>query len=64
MGNNAAAFAAANMLRSFPNVRIGLMVGIGGGATDCQGEDIRLGDVVVSSPDGTHGKRSILNCRR
>src|SRR5437667_4391297 len=31
-GANAAATAAANLLRSFPKVRFGLMVGIGGGA--------------------------------
>jgi hypothetical protein len=46
-GTNAAAFVAANMLRAFEGLRFGLMVGIGGG--------IRLGDVVVSQPDKTHG---------
>lgn len=61
MGNNSAAFAAANLLRSFPNVRIGLVVGIGGGAPDYKGEDVRLGDVIVGTPNGTHGKRSTLN---
>ncbi|KAK8208081.1 ankyrin repeat-containing domain protein [Phyllosticta capitalensis] len=40
---------AKDMLHSFPNVRIGLMVGIGGGAPSGK-NDIRLGDVVVSSP--------------
>ncbi|PTB69385.1 hypothetical protein BBK36DRAFT_1111668 [Trichoderma citrinoviride] len=53
-GTNAAAAAATNMMRSFPNVRFGLMVGIGGGApgmpSDDPREDIRLGDVVVSCP--------------
>lgn len=44
-----AAEVAKDMARSFPNVRIGLMVGIGGGAPS-QKQDIRLGDVVVSSP--------------
>lgn len=52
--------AAANMLRSFPNIRFGLMVGIGGGvpgpASDDPEEDIRLGDVVVSHPTGTFSK--------
>lgn len=44
-----ASTAARDMVRSFPNVRIGLMVGIGGGAPSRK-HDIRLGDVVVSSP--------------
>jgi nucleoside phosphorylase len=48
-GTSSAANVATNMLRSFPNVRIGLMVGIGGGAPS-PGHDIRLGDIVVSSP--------------
>lgn len=38
-----------DMLSSFPNIRIGLMVGIGGGAPS-QWHDIRLGDIVVSAP--------------
>jgi nucleoside phosphorylase len=38
---------ARDMLHSFPNVRIGLMVGIGGGALSLK-HDIRLGDIVVS----------------
>jgi nucleoside phosphorylase len=43
------------MLHSFPNVRIGLMVGIGGGAPS-QKHDIRLGDIAVSAPhDGNGG---------
>jgi nucleoside phosphorylase len=36
------------MLHSFPNVRFGLMVGIGGGAPNAK-HDIRLGDVIVST---------------
>ncbi|KAI1861538.1 hypothetical protein JX265_009505 [Neoarthrinium moseri] len=44
-----AATVARDMVRSFPNVRIGLMVGIGGGAPS-QKHDVHLGDVVVSSP--------------
>jgi nucleoside phosphorylase len=43
-----AATVARDMVRSFPHVRIGLMVGIGGGAPSRH--DVRLGDVVVSSP--------------
>ncbi|KAI1842958.1 hypothetical protein JX266_010811 [Neoarthrinium moseri] len=50
-----AATVARDMLRSFPNVRLGLMVGIGGGAPSPK-HDIRLGDIVVSSPGyGTGG---------
>jgi nucleoside phosphorylase len=37
------------MMHSFPNIRIGLMVGIGGGAPSPK-HDIRLGDIVVSAP--------------
>ncbi|OJJ07505.1 hypothetical protein ASPVEDRAFT_367534 [Aspergillus versicolor CBS 583.65] len=54
-GIAAAATVATNMQRSFPNVRIGLMVGIGGGVPSKR-HDIRLGDVVVSAPrDGKGG---------
>jgi nucleoside phosphorylase len=43
------------MLHSFPNVRIGLMVGLGGGAPSPK-HDIRVGDIVVSAPrDGKGG---------
>ncbi|KAJ3454410.1 hypothetical protein MRS44_018304 [Fusarium solani] len=47
-GISSAAGVAKDMLHSFPNVRIGLMVGIGGGAPSPK-HDIRLGDVVVSA---------------
>ncbi|KAL0929819.1 uncharacterized protein CTRU02_215249 [Colletotrichum truncatum] len=53
-GKGAAAAAARDMLRSFPNIRIGLMVGIGGGAPSPK-HDVRLGDIVVSSRDGGKG---------
>ncbi|KAI1178571.1 ankyrin repeat-containing domain protein [Nemania sp. FL0916] len=49
-----AANAASHMVRSFPNLRVGLMVGIGGGAPTST-RDIRLGDVVVSSAGYGHG---------
>lgn len=39
------------MIRTFPNIRIGLMVGIGGGAPSPK-HDIRLGDFIVSIPVG------------
>jgi nucleoside phosphorylase len=54
-GVASAASVARDMLHSFPNVRIGLMVGIGGGAPS-PNHDIRLGDIVVSVPcDGKGG---------
>ncbi|PKK51996.1 hypothetical protein CI102_4988 [Trichoderma harzianum] len=52
-GISAAASVARDMLSSFPNVRVGLMVGIGGGVPTRH--DIRLGDVVVSTPQDEHG---------
>ncbi|KAL8369144.1 hypothetical protein RB599_004544 [Gaeumannomyces hyphopodioides] len=56
-GTNSAAVVARDMLHSFPNVRIGLMVGIGGGAPSSK-NDIRLGDIAVSSP--SNGKGGVL----
>jgi nucleoside phosphorylase len=53
-GLAAAGNVANDMLHSFPNVRIGLMVGIGGGAPNTD-HDIRLGDVVVSCPHNGQG---------
>jgi nucleoside phosphorylase len=49
LGTNPAAIVARDMVRSFPNLRFALMVGIGGGAPT-EESDIRLGDVVVSVP--------------
>ncbi|KAF3927237.1 hypothetical protein ABW20_dc0107143 [Dactylellina cionopaga] len=45
-GTDSAACVARDMLHSFRNIRIGLMVGIGGGAPSDK-HDVRLGDVVV-----------------
>jgi len=54
-GISSAAAVARDMLHSFSNVRMGLMVGIGGGAPS-QKHDIRLGDIIVSAPrDGKGG---------
>jgi hypothetical protein len=54
-GTTTAATVATDMLRSFPNIKVGLMVGVGGGAPTTN-NDIRLGDVAVSSPkDGKGG---------
>ena len=58
-GTSAVATVTANLLRSFPKVRFGLMVGIGGGApcspSNDPEEDIHLGDVVLSYPHGEYG---------
>ena len=48
------ASVVTQMLRSFPNIRVGLLVGIGGGAPSPK-HDIRLGDIVVSVPWGGNG---------
>jgi nucleoside phosphorylase len=53
-GTSSAASVARDMVRSFANLRFALMVGIGGGAPT-QERDIRLGDVVVSIPQGELG---------
>ncbi|KAI1829102.1 hypothetical protein N7451_012673 [Penicillium sp. IBT 35674x] len=54
-GITSATTVANNMLRTFSkSLRIGLMVGIGGGIPSTA-HDIRLGDVVISCPQGTCG---------
>jgi len=53
IGNNSAASVATRMTLTFPSLRFGVMVGIGGGVPSTL-DDIRLGDVVVSKP-GTRG---------
>ncbi|THW71459.1 hypothetical protein D6D18_10463 [Aureobasidium pullulans] len=53
-GKVSAARVAKDMLRSFPAIKLGLMVGIGGGVWTQQ-TDLRLGDVVVSEPNNMHG---------
>jgi nucleoside phosphorylase len=55
-GKVTAAATALQMLSSFPQIRIGLMVGIGAAIPRPEeGRDIRLGDIVVSQPDGQSG---------
>lgn len=54
IGTGPAAVAAQQMRASFPALKFGLMVGIGGGAPG-ERRDIRLGDIVVSEPDRTSG---------
>ncbi len=46
VGANPAATAATRMVNTFPSIKFGLMVGIGGGVPP----KVRLGDVVVSVP--------------
>ncbi|KAK2601520.1 hypothetical protein QQS21_004905 [Conoideocrella luteorostrata] len=53
-GLAAAASVAKDLIRSFSNVRFGLMVGVGGGAPS-QEHDIRLGDLVISEHGSGHG---------
>jgi len=59
-GTSSAASVARDMPHSFPNVRIGLMAGIGGGAPSRK-HDIRLGDFVVSAP--RDGKVVFQTCK-
>ncbi|KAK9849299.1 hypothetical protein MYU51_014545 [Penicillium brevicompactum] len=55
-GTTSAATTASGLLASLPQIRVALLVGIGGGiARPESGRDIRLGDVVVSQPEGTTG---------
>lgn len=53
-GTSAATAVAKGMLEKFRSIRFGFMVGIGGGVPSSR-DDIRLGDVVVSSPHMDHG---------
>ena len=63
-GKSAAAITAADMIRSFRNIRFVLMVGIAGGAAtaippagvSASPKYIFLGDVVVSTPEGPYGE--------
>lgn len=48
-GTISAATVVSHLVSTFPNIRFGLMVGVGGGVPS-QLADIRLGDVVVSKP--------------
>jgi nucleoside phosphorylase len=54
-GTTSATTVANNMIRTFSkSLRIGLMVGIGGGIPSTA-NNIRLGDIVISYPTGTCG---------
>ncbi|KEF59428.1 uncharacterized protein A1O9_04272 [Exophiala aquamarina CBS 119918] len=50
IGNTSSATVAATMIATFPSIKFGLMVGIGGGITP----KVRLGDVVVGTPIGKY----------
>jgi nucleoside phosphorylase len=59
-GTSAAAQTVTHMVRTFRNIRFGLLVGVGGGVPkaphpDDPLQDIHLGDVAVSDPKGRHG---------
>lgn len=54
IGTHSAANVATHMQAAFEGIRIGLMVGIGGGIPTAE-SDIRLGDIVVSQPEGNFG---------
>lgn len=53
-GLSSATAVARDMMATFRNIRIGLMIGIGGGAPTVK-HDIRLGDIVVSAPGEAQG---------
>ncbi|KAE8155270.1 nucleoside phosphorylase domain-containing protein [Aspergillus avenaceus] len=59
-GPCSASQAVTNLVRTFPSIRFGLLVGVGGGApkpphSSNPRMDIRLGDVVVSEPEDGQG---------
>src|SRR2546421_724956 len=54
IGIPSAASVAMQMKATFPAIRFGLMVGIGGGVPSKEA-DIRLGDIIVSQPAETFG---------
>ncbi|KAJ5668442.1 uncharacterized protein N7477_007012 [Penicillium maclennaniae] len=56
-GTSSAARVAEDMMHNFPNIHIGLMVGIGGGAPGRKHE-IRPGDIVVST--SRNGQGSVI----
>ncbi|KAE8397202.1 purine and uridine phosphorylase [Aspergillus pseudonomiae] len=51
-GTISASTVVSHMVSTYPNIRFGLMVGIGGGVPS-ESADIRLGDIVISKPTAT-----------
>lgn len=49
IGTNDSAAVITRMTSTFPNIKFGMMVGVGGGTP----QKTRLGDVVISAPGGT-----------
>ncbi|PNP46437.1 hypothetical protein THARTR1_10759 [Trichoderma harzianum] len=55
-GTVSSATVSVKLMANFPNIKYGLMVGIGGGSPGPGPEnDIRLGDIVVSQPGDRYG---------
>ncbi|KAG5804203.1 hypothetical protein H9Q74_004901 [Fusarium xylarioides] len=55
-GTTSAANSASDLVHSLPQIRFGLLIGIGGAiARPNDDQDIRLGDVVVGQPHGLTG---------
>lgn len=61
MGIGPAASVAAEMSATFPSLRFGLLVGVGGGVWS-EEHDVRLGDVVVSRPDKDKRNGGVSEC--
>lgn len=63
-GMNPVVPAVTSLIRTFPNIRFGLMVGVGGGVPKSPDsdprKDMRLGDVVVSFATNKFGKGPYL----
>jgi nucleoside phosphorylase len=54
-GTVTASKTALQVIHTFPNIKFGLMIGIGAGIPRPTGPDIRLGDIVISKPGANHG---------
>ncbi|RPA84993.1 hypothetical protein BJ508DRAFT_412407 [Ascobolus immersus RN42] len=62
-GSVNAAITVANVIRTFPNLRLCILVGIGGGCPvgkDGKERDLRLGDVVVGMPSASDGYSGLV----
>lgn len=59
IGIAVASYMAAETQRDLPNIKTGLLVGIGAGIPRC-GHDMRLGDVVIATP--TENNSGVYDC--